>query len=102
MGDQEHIDAFYWSHGPCCAGCDWWRGINSSFGSCLATPPGLPGRDRAASLGIDFISTTVPSGHAITKRDHHCGAFKDDFDWTTLPLMYRKQIGAVIAPGEKP
>jgi len=29
---SEIIDRFYVDHGPCCAGCDWWRYANSVAG----------------------------------------------------------------------
>ena len=32
-------------------------------------------------------------GHMLTKRDHYCGAFKDNFDWGSLPPQYLRQIG---------
>jgi len=38
MGSQEHVDRFYFAHGPCCAGCDWWRHINSVGGMCERYP----------------------------------------------------------------
>jgi hypothetical protein len=44
-------------------------------------------------LGIRS-SHKFDAGHVVTKRGHHCGEFKDDFDWTTLPLPYRKRVGA--------
>ena len=35
----------------------------------------------------------VEAGHVMTDRAHHCGDFKDDFDWSSLPLVYLKKIG---------
>ncbi|MGR9252693.1 hypothetical protein [Rhizobium leguminosarum] len=89
---QEAIDSFYWRHGPCCAGCDWWRSISSLAGDCTRSAP-VSGAERAAMLGIERSSLPLTAGHVVTNRDHHCGEFRDDFDWTTLPLSYRKRIG---------
>jgi hypothetical protein len=33
------------------------------------------------------------AGHILTNREHHCGDFKDEFDWTTLPPRYLRRIG---------
>jgi len=90
---QRSIDSFYWSNGPCCAGCDWWRSYNAAAGECLKSCP-MSGVERAGMLGIRNATVTIPAGHAITMRGHHCGDFKDDFDWSSLPLGYRKQVGA--------
>lgn len=40
----------------------------------------------------------LPVGHVITAHNHVCGDFEDGFDWTTLPLPYRKRIGAPMDP----
>lgn len=47
-------------------------------------------------LGMERSSHRFGAGHVITNREHHCGDFKDEFDWATLPLTYRKQIGAPL------
>lgn len=72
---RQYVDAFYWSHGPCCAGCDWWRYLNTVAGQCIRHAPHA-------------------EGHPITNRQDHCGDFEDTFDWSSLPLMYRKRVGA--------
>jgi hypothetical protein len=91
---QEFLDRFYFQHGPCCAGCDWWRSINSLIGDCHRTAPKFSDAERWGMLGISNVSYTRKSvGHAITRRDYHCGEFKDEFDWSSLPLPYRKRIG---------
>ena len=90
---QECLDAFYFRHGPCCAGCDWWRHLNSVVGECHKSAP-VSGDERLASLGIDRCSFIPPAGHVLTERGHHCGDFRDSFDWSSLPLPYRKRIGA--------
>lgn len=90
---QEILDTFYFSNGPCCAGCDWWQSINSLVGACTQAAI-VPGKERASMLGIDRPSLDYKAGHPFTERGHHCGQFKDDFDWTTLPIPYRKRIGA--------
>ena len=94
---QQNIDTIYWSHGPCCAGCDYWLSITTRVGMCRASEP-MSGADRIAMLGMSSISMYVGSGHAFTLADHHCGKFKDDFDWETLPLAYRKKVGAPVRP----
>ena len=45
-------------------------------------------------LGMTRISTAIPAGHALTRRDYHCGNFRDEFDWSSMPLTYRARIGA--------
>lgn len=68
---QRYVDAYYWSQNrPCCAGCDWWRHINSVGGVCNRFPAEVP-----------------------TTRDHACGEFRDSFDWSTLPLAYQRSVG---------
>lgn len=94
---QEALDAFYWQHGPCCAGCDWWLSINSGVGECLASEP-VSFEQRWAMTGISACSLPAEAGHIITLRSHHCGKFKDDFDWSALPLAYLKRIGAHPLP----
>ena len=89
---QEAIDAFYWQNGPCCAGCDWWRSYNSISGECRKAAP-VSGKERASLLGMYNVSASVPAGHPLTPRGHSCGDFKDEFDWTTLPLTYRRRVG---------
>lgn len=95
MSDQEAIDRFYWSQGPCCAGCDWWRGLNSHVGLCVRSTP-VAAQERGAMIGVEGCSLNIGAGHVFTPRDHHCGQFEDGFDWSTLPLAYQKQIGAAV------
>lgn len=94
---QEAIDHFYWKHGPCCAGCDYWRHQNSVAGECMKSAP-VPGKDRAAVLRIESCSAFDGAGHVLTPREHVCGDFRDGFDWSSLPPAYRKRIGAPTAP----
>lgn len=98
MGDerQEVLDTFYHQHGPCCAGCDWWRSLNSRAGECRRTAM-IPGADRSAPLGIVGASLALGAGHAMTPREHACGEFKDGFDWRSLPPAYLRRIGAASA-----
>lgn len=49
--------------------------------------------------GISSNSAPSSAGHVMTPREHHCGDFKDEFDWQSLTLAYRKSIGA--GNGEK-
>lgn len=89
---QEYLDSFYFQHGPCCAGCDFWRSINSQTGECNRSAP-VSAQERAAMLNIQNCSLDIGAGHVLTQRAHHCGDFKDDFDWSSLPLAYRKRVG---------
>jgi hypothetical protein len=77
-GSQEHIDRFYFAHGKCCAGCDWWRHINSVAGMCARMPV-----------------------EEHTTRGHVCGEFKDEFDWSSLPPNYRRMVGDPNAPARR-
>lgn len=43
-------------------------------------------------LGMEGCSIALPAGHVLTLRDHVCGDFKDDFDWSSLPPHYLRQI----------
>jgi len=92
---QEFHDRFYFQRGPCCAGCDWWRSLNSRVGECTKSAP-VAGRTRYAMLGMEGSSLLLTAGHVLTRMDHDCGDFKDDFDWTSLPLPYRKRVGAPL------
>jgi hypothetical protein len=99
MDRQEFLDRFYFSNGPCCAGCDWWHHLSSKVGSCTKSKP-VSGKERWDMLGIERCSMAMPAGHIVTAHNHKCGDFKDEFDWTTLPLPYRKRIGAPIDAGQ--
>lgn len=35
----------------------------------------------------------LPAGHVLTLAEHVCGDFKDQFNWSSLPLPYRIRIG---------
>lgn len=89
---QEMLDEFYHQNGPCCAGCDWWHSFNSRAGECHRTVM-IPGADRGAPLGVTGSSLAIGAGHVMTRREHVCGEFKDKFDWSSLPLAYRKRVG---------
>ena len=91
--DQEFIDRFYWEHANCCAGCDHWRPHNSLVGECTRSAM-VSGEDRLAALGIVNQSMPVGAGHVATRRDHVCGAFVDEFDWSSLPMSYQLRVGA--------
>lgn len=88
---QERADRFYMTHGPCCAGCDWWYGLNSVVGECRRHAP-VPAEQRVAMIGIQGHSLKAMAGHVMTPREHHCGDFKDEFDWSTLPPHYLRRI----------
>lgn len=93
MERQEILDRFYFQNGPCCAGCDWWHSLSSLVGYCTRSAP-APDQERWAMIGIEGSSLPPGAGHIATLREHKCGDFKDEFDWTTLPLAYRRRIGA--------
>ena len=90
---QEAVDRFYWSHGPCCAGCDWWRHFNAAVGECTRSAP-VAESERWAMIGISGYSLPTGAGHIVTPRDHRCGDFRDAFDWSSLPLAYQRRVGA--------
>lgn len=90
--DQEASDIFYWEHGPCCAGCDWWARHNSYAGECRRSAP-VAANERYAMLGSMSPSICVGAGHPVTPRDHVCGEFKDEFDWLSLSPAYLRRIG---------
>lgn len=91
---QEALDTFYMLRGPCCAGCDHWLSLSPQVGECTQTPPKFTSAERLAMIGIHACTLRPGAvGHALTRREHVCGSFKDDFDWTTLPLPYRVRIG---------
>ncbi len=79
---QAIVDAFYKQHGPCCAGCDWWRWYNSVAGECIRTAP-VSGSERVAMLGVTGSSLPLGAGHIMTLRDHVCGEFRDTENQTT-------------------
>ncbi len=92
VGRQELLDRFYTQRGPCCAGCDWWHPVNTVAGECRRSAP-VPGEQRIAMLGMRSTSLLIPAGHVMTLREHHCGDFKDEFDWSSLPAAYLRRIG---------
>lgn len=89
---SENADRYYMAHGACCAGCDWWSQLNSVAGECRRTAP-VPGEQRTAMLGMRNVSLPLVAGHVMTLREHHCGDFKDEFDWRTLSTAYLRRIG---------
>lgn len=95
---QEMCDALYWSKGQCCAGCDHWESHSALWGRCKAAQI-VSGADVLRSLGVTWSSYIPSPGHPYTRAQKHCGLFKDDFDWSTLPIEYLKRIGAT--DGEK-
>jgi hypothetical protein len=89
---QQILDRYYFAHGKCCAGCDWWRHESGVVGECTKNAP-VSAAERYAMLGIESTSMPLSSGHVLTKRDHVCGDFADTFDWSSLPLPYRVRVG---------
>lgn len=98
--NQEWVDRFYMSHGDCCAGCDYWEHHNALVGDCKRSAP-VSGVERVSMLNITRISLPPKSGHIMTRREHHCGDFKDTFDWGTLPPHYLRRIGFQDWKGKK-
>lgn len=91
---QEICDRTYWELGQCCAGCDHWDSYAGNSGLCTVAPP-VSGDQVMKSLGLHSSSYTPEPGHPYTRADHKCGAFKDDFDWSTLPQSYLVKVGAI-------
>jgi hypothetical protein len=92
---QEAADRFYVKQGPCCAGCDWWHHSSSVIGECRKSAP-VSAKERYSVVRMDWTSwrlTESEAGHILTNRDHHCGDFKDSFEWTSLPPAYLRRIG---------
>jgi hypothetical protein len=99
---QEAADRFYFQYGPCCAGCDWWHRSSSLIGECRKSAP-VSAEERYSIVSMDWTTfrlTTPEAGHILTNREHHCGDFKDDFDWPSLPPHYLRRIG--WGPASKP
>lgn len=89
---QTFHDTFYAKNGPCCSGCDWWQAITAKHGDCTKTAPNFSGEERMIAVGISWASTQFEAGHMVTKFNHKCGDFKDDFDWSSLGELYLKRI----------
>lgn len=92
---QEAVDRFYMKQGPCCAGCDWWHHHTSLIGECRRSAP-VPAEERYSMVRMDWVSYRLrpaDAGHILTNREHHCGDFKDGFDWPSLPEAYLRSIG---------
>ena len=73
---QRIVDAFYAKHGPCCAGCDYWRYYNSIVGECTKSAP-VSGAERWSMIGIASASIPLQAGHIMTERGYVCGDFSD-------------------------
>jgi hypothetical protein len=92
MDVQEINDRRYFQNGPCCAGCDHWETIGGQNGQCKKAAP-VSGYEVMKSLGMYGFSYVPGPDHPYTLWNHHCGDFKDSFDWSSLPLLYRKRVG---------
>lgn len=58
----------------------------------------VSGKDVLASIGVIGWSGPTPApGFPHTHGDFWCGSFRDEFDWSTLPLDYLRRIGAMRA-----
>jgi len=86
------LDHVYTLTGPCCAGCDWWQPVNTVIGECTRSAP-VSGIERGDALGVTLPVCRLRAGHILTWREHRCGEFKDEFDWSTLPVLYLRRIG---------
>jgi hypothetical protein len=74
--------------------------MNSKSGDCTKSHP-VGAKERWAMLGIENISLLkLRAGHVVTPQDHVCGDFKDEFDWSSLPLAYLKRIGRSRTDGQ--
>lgn len=95
---QETADKFYVTHGPCCAGCDWWHSASSVIGEChRSAPVSAEQRHRMVAPMWNTINFGKSEpGHLLTRREHRCGDFKDEFDWSTLPAYYLRRIGKTV------
>ena len=89
---QFFVDSFYVKNGPCCAGCDHWRHVNSMVGECLRSAPVASG-DRTGMLGISGSSPAPAAGHTTTRGDHRGAAFDAAFDGPLPPPYYLRSIG---------
>lgn len=90
---QEQCDRLYWARGQCCAGCDHWSSSGGYSGRCAAAGI-VSGADVLRSMGVEFSSYMPAPGFPFSEAHFHCGCFKDDFDWSTLPDDYLDSIGA--------
>lgn len=73
---QEMMDNFYRQKGPCCAGCDHWRWVNSVAGLCTQSKI-VPSKERGAMFEISSSTLNFGAGHVMTKREYVCGLFRD-------------------------
>lgn len=96
---QKSMDSFYWSNGPCCAGCDWWRHTGALIGECTRSAP-VSAAERLTLIGIESMTGPQSAGHILTKREHACGEFRDGFDWSSLPPQYLRTVGARQEPAK--
>ena len=98
---SRYHDEQYAKNGPCCSGCDYYCPISTQYGDCTRSAPNVSGGDRAWLMGIKYSPSYIPEeGHIITKAEHVCGEFKDDFEWATLGRFYLKSInGEHLAKG---
>lgn len=74
---QKFIDDFYANHGPCCAGCDWWRYYSPSVGECIKSAP-VSASERLGMIGMESMTLHIGAGHVVTENDHVCGDFSDE------------------------
>jgi hypothetical protein len=49
-------------------------------------------------VGVTGHAMPTGAGHVVTMREHSCGEFRDDFDWSSLPPAYQRRVGVVGAP----
>lgn len=96
---QEMADRFYVTHGPCCAGCDWWHSDSALIGECRRSAPvSAEHRHRMVAPMWNTITFGASEpGHLVTRREHRCGDFQDDFDWSSLPPLYLRRIGKTVS-----
>jgi len=80
----DDADRFYFEHGPCCSGCDWWDSYPGfRLGACHKNAPG-----PKVHLPPGWEGCSAPKLYSewpITMRDTVCGDFRDTFDWAQIP-----------------
>jgi hypothetical protein len=63
-------------------------------GECRLNAP-VAAAERWAMFDLSGSGATG-AGHFMTRREHVCGDFKDDFDWSLLPVAYLLRIGVPV------
>ncbi len=83
---------FTWIWGYAARAVTGGAASGSHAGECTRSAP-VSEQERTAVLGIAACSLDLGAGHVLTQRDHVCGEFRDQFDWSSLPPAYLRRIG---------